>query len=62
MFCCNLPLKLEVVLLLESSALEEFQSVTLRGKKLYLNTSDLTAGGTKWWQSIDLVWRVDVLR
>ena len=31
----NLLLKLEVVLLLEISGLKEFQSVTVRGTKLY---------------------------
>ena len=41
---CNLLLKLEVVLLLEISGLKEFQSVTVRGMKLYLNTSDCCWG------------------
>ena len=41
-------LKLEVVSLLEILGLKEFQSVTVHGKKLYLNMSDLTAGGMKW--------------
>ena len=44
----NLLLKLEVVSLLEISGLKEFQFVTVRGKKLYLNTSDLTGVGMKW--------------
>ena len=40
-------LKLEVVSLLEILGLKEFQSVTVRGKKVYLNMSDLTAGGNE---------------
>ena len=43
-----LLLKLAVVSLLELSGFKEFQPVTVCGKKLYLNTSDLTAGGMKW--------------
>ena len=34
----------------------------MRGKKIYLNTLYLSAGGMKWCQSLDLVWRVDVIR
>ena len=41
-------LKLEVVSLLEFSGFKEFQSATVHGEKLYLNTSDLAAGGMKW--------------
>ena len=44
----NLLLKLEFVSLLEILGLKDLQSVTVCGKKLYLNTLDLTVGGVKW--------------
>ena len=44
----NLLLKLEVFSLLEISGHKEFHFVSVHGKKLYLNTLELTAGGMKW--------------